>query len=274
LTNIEAVIHLAASPSGDLHSQMMGTVVATENLLDCLPLASLRRFVHVSSFSVYDFQAIKSGGILDENSPLEERADERDAYTITKILQERLVRAACATAETQLVVIRPGAIYGPGKDWDHGRAFVAGGFDFLFSPAGRMRLTHVRNCSDAIVRALIAEVGAGVTVNIVDDEAPSHRQFYRAAKRAGAGLGSSLYVPWFLVALLGHAAKLASKLLFKGRAKLPELLALRRQHARWKPLTYSNELAKERLGWKPEVGLREGLSDMHSNSSVRGKAET
>jgi nucleoside-diphosphate-sugar epimerase len=260
LTSIEAVIHLAASPSGDLHTQMMGTVVATENLLDHLPLASLRRFVHVSSFSVYDFKAIRSGGVLDENSPLEERTDERDAYTTTKILQEKLVRTACAPAATSLVVIRPGAIYGPGKDWDHGRALVTGRFDVLFSPGARMRLTHVQNCSDAIVQALTADVEPGATFNIVDDDVPSHRQFYKATIRPGARKSLPLYVPWLFVRLSGYAAQLSSRLFFKRRAKLPELLALRRQHARWKPLTYSNRSAKEILGWEPKLSVKEGVS--------------
>src|SRR5690349_7183633 len=52
LEGIEAVAHLAAAPTGDLPTQLSGTVVATENLLNSLP-ASVRRFVHVSSFSVY-----------------------------------------------------------------------------------------------------------------------------------------------------------------------------------------------------------------------------
>jgi nucleoside-diphosphate-sugar epimerase len=262
LSSIEAVIHLAASPSGDLHTQLMGTVVATENLLDHLPLASLQRFVHVSSFSVYDFKAIRSGRVLDENSPLEERADERDAYTTTKILQEKIVRTACAAAATSLVVIRPGAIYGPGKDWNHGRALVTGRFDFLFSPGARMRLTHVENCSDAIVNALTADVPPGATFNIVDDDVPSHRQFYKATIRPGVRKSLPLYVPWFVVSMAGYAAQLSSRLFFKGRAKLPELLALRRQHARWKPITYSNTRAKEALGWKPKLNVKEGVASL------------
>jgi len=54
IADAEAVIHCAAAASGDLATQLAGTVLATENLLAALP-AALRRFVHVSSFSVYDF---------------------------------------------------------------------------------------------------------------------------------------------------------------------------------------------------------------------------
>src|SRR5689334_22568255 len=58
LGGVKAVAHLAAAASGDLPTQFSGTVVATENLLRFLPMSSLRRFAHVSSFSVYDYESV------------------------------------------------------------------------------------------------------------------------------------------------------------------------------------------------------------------------
>jgi nucleoside-diphosphate-sugar epimerase len=132
-----------------------------------------------------------------------------------------------------------------------------------------MRLTHVQNCSDAIVQALTADVEPGATFNIVDDDVPSHRQFYKATIRPGVRKSLPLYVPWFFVRLSGYAAQLSSRLFFKGRAKLPELLALRRQHARWKPLTYSNRSAKETLGWEPKLNVKEGVSGLRLSNEER-----
>ena len=134
LGDIEAVVHLAAASSGDLPSQFSGTVAATERLLDHLPMRSLRRFVHVSSFSVYDYSAVGFRGTLSEATPIDPRPEKRDAYTITKILQERLVTEACEAANSHLVVIRPGAIIGPGKDWGFGRVIKLGRLNVIFSP--------------------------------------------------------------------------------------------------------------------------------------------
>ena len=53
LRDVEAVAHAAAVMSGDPARQFAGTVTATEKLLNALDLPNLRRFVHVSSFSVY-----------------------------------------------------------------------------------------------------------------------------------------------------------------------------------------------------------------------------
>lgn len=142
------MVHCAAA-FGDLASQLAGTVLATEHLLAALP-ARARRIVHVSSLSVYDFDAPRGGGVLDERTPLEPAPLRRDAYTQTKLIQERLVSDYAAAHGIELVVVRPGAIYGPGKDWDAGTGLRAGRFDLIFAPFARMRLIHVDNCADAI----------------------------------------------------------------------------------------------------------------------------
>jgi UDP-glucose 4-epimerase len=261
--SVEAVVHLAAASSGDLASQFSGTVVATENLLRAVPMNSLKRFVHVSSFSVYDFAGIpRFRRALSETTPVEPLPEKRDAYTETKIWQENLVREACVAADTPHVILRPGAIYGPGKDWDFGRAFSLGRLDFIFSPLARFRLTHVSNCAEAAIKAIEASVPLGSTFNIVDDNLPTHGSYYRMCRRAGANVGFGLYIPWLVIYLLGHFVDLVDRVAFGRTAKLPELLALRRQKARWRPIHYSNEPAKRMLGWVPRVTLSDGVEQM------------
>lgn len=256
LGSVEAVAHLAAAPTGDLPTQFSGTVVATENLLTHLPMQSLQRFVHVSSFSVYDYASVGFRGAVTETTPVDPSPEKRDAYTITKIAQEQLVRRACEAAGTPLIVIRPGAIVGPGKDWGFGQVLKIGRFDLIFSPGAKFPLTYVSNCADSIVRALEARVPSGSTYNIVDDEIPTYGQFHRLGRKFGGGtVASALYLPWFGVLLLGGAVSLVNRLAFAGKAKLPELLDLRRQRVRWRPMSYSNRMAKQDLGWSPAIPL-------------------
>jgi 2-alkyl-3-oxoalkanoate reductase len=261
LAEVQAVAHLAAAPSGDLPTQFSGTVVATENLLAHLPLGTLRRFVHVSSFSVYDYAAIAVGGTVSESTPIEPKPEKRDAYTITKIAQERLVKEACATAGTDLVVIRPGAIVGPGKDWAFGRVMKLGRFDIVFSPNAKFPLTYVENCADAIVKALTAAVAPGSVYNVVDDRLPTYGYYHQLGRRARApGVGPALYVPWFAVSLIGSTVALINRLGFSGCAKLPEFLDSVRQRVRWCPMRYDNRAAKRDLGWSPAVGLADAIA--------------
>jgi len=259
LGDVDAVVHCAAA-FGDLPSQLAGTVLATENLLAALP-ASLRRIVHVSSLSVYDFDAPRLGRPLDEATPLEAAPLRRDAYTQTKLIQEKLVRDYAAKG-TELVVVRPGAIYGPGKDWDAGTALKAGRLDLIFAPLAGMRLIHVDNCADAIVAALAAPLDAPLTVNLIDPEQPSHWRYHGLAKRAGVPTGIAIPVPYVFVLALGSAARLASKLFFRGRARLPELLDPPRQRVRWRPLRYPNGRARSALGWEPRLDLTKGVATL------------
>lgn len=266
LNDIDAVVHCAAAASGDIATQLAGTVLATENLLAALP-RRLTRFVHVSSFSVYDFSAPGWHGTLDENTPLEPDPLRRDAYTQTKLQQERMVRRHCATTGIPLVCARPGAIYGPGKDWGFGKAMSVGRFDLIFAPLSRMRLIHVQNCAAALVGALSAGGEPEFIVNLVDGEQPSHWAFHRAARKAGAPVGIAIPVPYAGVRLAGTAARIASKLFFGGRARLPEWLDLPRQEARWRPLRYGNARSS-RLSGANAISLGLGLQEIASSSSA------
>lgn len=253
---VDAVIHLAAGTSGGLPDQLMASAVATENLLACLRGQPLRRFVHCSTFSVYDVEATR--GELTEASPIEDHPERRDAYTWTKLVQERLVVDFCREAGWPCAILRPGQIFGPGKLWDEGAAVKAGRFDLLFAPLSKMRLTFVDNCAAAFVRALDSD--AQGAFNIVDDDLPTHAQYHRLCRKAGVRTGVSVYTPWVLVLLAGGLVRLVNRWFFKGRAKLPELLDLPRQRARWKPLRYPNAKAKAELGWRPVVPIREAIA--------------
>lgn len=260
VSEAEAVIHCAATASGDLSHQLSGTVLATENLLASLG-ANLRRFVHVSSFSVYDFAGSGWAKTLDEGTEIEPFPLRRDVYTQTKLQQERLVFDWSERQAVPLVVARPGAIYGPGKDWGYGAAFRVGRFDLLFAPLSRMRLIYVDNCAQALTSALTCPLDRRAVVNLVDSEQPTHWGFHRCARQAGANVGIGLPVPYFLLLCLGMLASLTSTAFFSGRARLPEWLDTYRLRARWGQFRYDNRRVNE-LCSCARISLTEGLQKM------------
>ena len=259
LGDVDAVIHCAAAASGDIATQLAGTVLATENLLAALRTGP-KRFVHVSSFSVYDFGAPRWPAVLDESTPLERRPLRRDPYTQTKLQQEQMVREFCSAKGISLAVLRPGAIYGPGKDWDFGKALSLGPFDLIFAPFSRMRLIHVRNCAAAIVAALEKPEAGETIVNLVDDEQPTHWGYHHRSRRAGAPVGLAVPIPYLAVRALGALAWGASRTFFRGRARLPEWLDLPRQEVRWRPMRYRNAEARRHFG-RGAVALEEGVRE-------------
>ena len=95
ITNdIRIIYHLAAGRGEKSYPDaFLNSVVTTRNVLDAVSASnSLRRFVNVSSFSVYSNGKIRRRGLLDETCELESRPDLRgDAYSYAKARQDELV---------------------------------------------------------------------------------------------------------------------------------------------------------------------------------------
>lgn len=258
LAGCDAVVHLAAS-FGDFDEQWLTNVVATERLLGHLVAHGPRRLVHVSTFSVYDYEALASGATLDEDAPLEAEPRRRDAYAQTKLEQERLVRdAAGALAVT---IVRPGAVYGPGNLWDSGRALQFGSRGgVVIGPRAPLKLVYVEHCAEAIVLAAATERAVGAVINLVDDNPPTPREYAAALRRAGAVVAPAVAVPYAVALGVARTAAWVDRRFVGGRGKYPELLVPRRLAARYKRLRYANQRAKDLLGWTPRYTLDEALA--------------
>jgi nucleoside-diphosphate-sugar epimerase len=133
-----------------------------------------------------------------------------------------------------------------------------------------MRLIHVNNCADALVAALTTPTAGELVINLIDAEQPSHWRFHALARRAGAPVGFGIPVPYALVLGLGLAAQLASRLFFKVRARMPELLDPPRQRVRWRPLRYATDRAQAALGTRQRVLLQEGIVEAVAHAEPIG----
>lgn len=261
---IDVVIHLAAAKAGDFSTQFVGTVVATENLLRAMDGAGVGRLVGVSTFSVYDHLALRTGDLLTEQSPIDERPARRDDYARTKLIQEQLYRRFGSSPATRVVILRPGMIYGRDNLW-HALLGAELGPRFLrIGSRATLPLTYVENCADAVVRA--AELLTsdpcpidGEIINVVDDDLPTQGAYVEQVSRL-IDPPPSLLVPWPVMRAAAAAADRANRVLFGGRARLPGIVVPARLHARFKPLRYSNHRAKELLGWEPRFDLTEALT--------------
>jgi nucleoside-diphosphate-sugar epimerase len=275
LAGCDAVIHLAAS-SGDFYDQMACTVLGTERLLTAMRDNGVKRLVHVSTFSVYDYRAISLNGWLDETSPLELRPEDRDDYTQTKLVQEQLVRSFAASIG-EVVIIRPGAIYGPEKLWDAGLTVRLFGTTWAaIAPNGCQKLTYVGNCALAIVLAAEVDGAIGQILNIVDDDLPTQREYAAALARHGFDVPRALPIPYRLAAFGAAAIDKVNRRCFGGRARLPAFVVPAKLDARFKPFQYDNDRAKRVLGWHPAMTLDEALATIASSGGIaeatRGEA--
>ena len=262
LGGVDCVAHLAAV-FGDFFDQFAVTVVGTERLLAAMDEAGVGRLVLVSTFSAYDYRALAADSVLDEASPTELEPAKRDGYTQTKLYQEQITREHCAAEGIDLTVIRPGAVYGPGKLWNGGLAKTVGGVGIAIAPRSELKLTYVRNCAEAIVLAAERPEAIGETLNIVDDNLPTPAKYLAAMERHGFSVPSRVVpVPFAVMSAIANSIDGVNRSFFDGRAKLPELAVPARLAASFRPHRYSNERAKRVLGWTPRRSLDEALEEI------------
>jgi len=256
--DVEIAFHLVAGRGKSFPHCYQGSVVSTRNLLDALlDRGRLKRFVNVSSLAVYSNFRLRRGATWDESCPLEDRLEERsDAYVYGKLKQDGLLQVYHRRHGIPFTIVRPGIVIGPGKKAIPG--FVGMdtfGFFMHLGGGGRLPLTYVDNCADAIVLAGLVKGVEGEVFNVVDDRLPSSRAFLRAYKKQ-VGRFWSVPVPYpvayGLCALWEWYAN-------RSNGQLPPVFNRRSCAFAWKGNVYPNRKLKERLGWRCRVPMAESL---------------
>ncbi|MBN2009510.1 NAD(P)-dependent oxidoreductase [candidate division KSB1 bacterium] len=256
---VAVIYHLAAGVEKSFAGCFLNSVVTTRNLIEAtLKHNVLKRFVNTSSIAVYSNEQINRGGLLDESCAIDTRWNERyEAYTFGKAKQDELVLRYTETKNLPVVIVRPSVVYGPGKAKISDRIGTNTFGVFLHLGLGnQIPLTYVDNCAEAIALAGLTPGIDGQVFNIVDDDLPSSRQFLRQYKR-GVGRFLSIPVPytmWYFFNFMWEKYSDWSE------GQLPPVFNRSTCAVCWKGNTYSNQKAKEMLGWQPVITTSEGLS--------------
>jgi nucleoside-diphosphate-sugar epimerase len=268
--NVSVIYHLATGFDKSFAGAFMNSAVATRNLMDAfLRTGDPKRFVNVSSFAVYSNLKLKRGAMLDETCPLEEAPQQRfDAYGFGKLKQEALVKQYGEKYNLPYVILRPGVVFGPGKQDLSGR--VGNGAFGLFVQVGGsnlLPLTYVDNCAEAIVLGGLKPGIEGEVFNVVDDDLLTSGQFLRKYKER-IGRFRSIRIPYFLAYGLSLLWEEYSKY---SKGQIPPAFNRRRCAAEWKGSCYSNRKVKDRLGWKPRVNLDDAMNSFLAQFEPGGR---
>ena len=253
------ILHLAGGSEKSFAGAFMNSALGTRNLMDAfLEHGQPKRFVNVSSFAVYSNLSLKRGALLDETCPLEDAPQERyDAYGFGKLKQEELVKEYGKNRGLPYVILRPGAVFGPGRRDLSGRVGI-NTFGFFIHIGGTrvLPLTFVDNCAEAIVLAGLKPGVEGGIFNVVDDELLTSRQFLRAYKKKVHPF-FSVRVPYPLAYGVCLAWEKYSKW---SEGQLPPVFNRRRCAAEWKGNRYSNQKLRQQLGWTPRVAMAQAMA--------------
>lgn len=251
LDRVDTVVHTAAivTFAGDADRFWRVNVLGTRRVIEAAAAAGVRRVVVLSSIVVYGFDV---AGSVDETWPVRPNGS---PYVDTKVATEQVALQAHAAGEVEVVVIRPGDVYGPGsRPWvtspieelRRGRSAIPSG-------GGVLNLVHVDDLVDAVVRSVRVEEAGGQVINVTGaDAVPVIDYFTRLA--AMTGVAPPRQLP---AALLRPAADAVRRIdLLRGRTTDVSSFAVD-YLARTARVSHARAMAV--LGWRPAVGLAEGL---------------
>lgn len=252
------IYHLAAGVEKSFPGCVLNSVVTTRNLLDAtLKGNALKRFVNISSMGVYSNEKIERGGVLDESCEMDRRIlDRHEPYAYAKAKQDDLLMEYGRKYKIPYVILRPGAVFGPGKKNITSRVGIDTFGIFLHLGGGiQIPFTFVDNCAEAIVLAGLKKGVDGEIFNIVDDDLPSSLGFLRAFKK-NARQFRSIYVPYPFFYAFSY---LWEKYSIWSKGQLPPAFNRNRCRTYYKGNRYPNEKNKRLLGWVPRVPIKEAM---------------
>jgi nucleoside-diphosphate-sugar epimerase len=270
IDSVGIVIHAAAAMKGSPAEMFLDSVVASRNLLDAvaaLDAAKRPRVVLVSSFGAMGVANLGRGAMVDENTPMETQPERRDVYSYTKLRQEQLFWEYSQRYGFELVVLRPGVIYGPGGGHFSNRVGLSlfGRFAHL-GGNNLLPLTYVDNCAEAIVVAALAPQAAGQIYNVVDDDLVTSRQYLKLYREQVKPL-RTIPVPYGLLLWVSKKVERYSE---KSKGQLPAIFTPYKTRAMWGGNRFTNAKLKH-LGWNPIISTQEGLR--RSFASFRAEPE-
>jgi len=224
-------------------------VEGTRHLLRASLTHGVKKFVYCSTCGVHGNVA---GAMADEDSPI---APE-DYYQYTKYEGEKVV-AEYVGKGLPVVILRPTAIYGPGDPERFFMLFkmVSKG-RFLMFGNGRVNYhpVYIDNLVDAFELAAASENGDGQAYLIGDEKYYALNDLVTAI---AASVGVELRIRHFPFWPLWSAALTCETVYKPFRADPP----LFRRRVDWfrQNRAFSIQKARRELGYKPRIGLKEGL---------------
>lgn len=230
----DAVFHLGAlvgipysykNPREVVETNIMGTF----NVLTAARDHGVERIVHTSTSEVYGSARYVP---IDESHPLQGQSP----YSASKIGADKLAESYYASYDLPVVTVRPFNCYGPRQS---ARAVIPTLItqalaceEIRLGNTGTLRdFTFVSDTVEGFIKAALMQAAVGKVVNV------------------GSGQEISIgQLAHLIIKTLGSPAKIVvdESRLRPNRSEVTRLLA-------------DNRLAKETLGWEPQVSLEEGI---------------
>jgi nucleoside-diphosphate-sugar epimerase len=256
----EVVYHSAARVGdwGPWEDFVRVSIDGTQNLLDASAEAGVKRFLHISSISVYG-RVDGEGKIFDETAPLGVKLHKRSYYTRAKIEAEKRAWSMHESGRMPVTVIRPSWLYGP-RD----RASLPRIIDsirrrkvkLIGDGENRCNVVHAANVAEACILAAQSDRAIGEVYNCCHDGVLTHRQYFNMI---AAALGEPEITKCVPYRVAYGAAFLMECFCHLFRTKNPPLIT---RYSVWllgRRCFFECNKIKEQLGWSSTIGYEQGI---------------
>jgi nucleoside-diphosphate-sugar epimerase len=260
VAGVASVFHCAAKVGdwGRWREFQAGCIDATQTLATAAAMASVDRFIHISSTSAYGHPPDQPAPI-DETSPLGQNIWPWDYYTRSKVDCERALWQMAEAGTLPLTVIRPSWLFGERDrttvprligEFRRGRVMIVG------QGANPLSAVYAGVVADAAILAARDPGSQGEAYNITSHGPITQRGFLDLFADALQVPRVTRHVPYGLAFAGGFLLEIQDRLLM--RSKPPRIT----RYGAWllgRSLEYSTEKARTRLGWQPESSYRDSI---------------
>jgi UDP-N-acetyl-alpha-D-quinovosamine dehydrogenase len=251
LDGVDAVVHLASrahvknEASAEEARLFQASTEATLNLARQAAATGVKRLVFISSIKVNGEATERDRPFTAEDSP-----NPQNLYGRTKLAAEQGLFAFSKDSGLEITVIRPPLVYGPGVKANFATmlAWVDRGLPLPLGAVNNKRsFVFVDNLADLIILAVSHPAAAGEVFLVSDGEDISTSELLRRMAKALGRASRMLPVPTPVLTLAAAAV---------GRRGVASRLT--------ESLVVDVAKTRQRLGWRPRVGLTEGLQQTAS----------
>jgi nucleoside-diphosphate-sugar epimerase len=259
LEGCDRVVHLAAGTSGGEQEVEAATVQGTRNLLAACRRHRPKRVVYISSCSVYGCGDYPRNARLSETGALERFPEHRGFYSSSKQRAEALVVEAMGSGGLPAVILRPGAVYGPGGELFSAMMGFSIGSLYVVIGAGDavLPLVHVESLAGAIGLSLSNDEGVGQIFNVVDPGTVTKREWIDRVIRQIDGRARVLYVPYSVV----YGTTWLQERVFALARRRPVLTRYRLRSSQ-RGMIFDSAKISTLLGWAGERSVGERLDEL------------
>jgi nucleoside-diphosphate-sugar epimerase len=227
---------------------------ATANLLQACRTARVGRVLHVSSIIVYGHPRIGDKEFT-EDEPLGQNLWLWDYYCLAKVRAEEL----CRQYPGALTIVRPSWIFGPRDRTTMPRllkSFAAGRMAIIGWGDNLLNIVYAGDVAEGAILAANHPQAGGQAYNLSSEGEITQREFLDCLSTALGRPRVRWHMPYAPAFFGGFLSEVVGRAIFLRR---PPYWTRYGIGLMGRSTRFSIAKAREQLGWKPRVGVREGI---------------